>query len=153
MKKILGTVLLVSALILAAGVATAATQKNNGAGIAQYSPEVKTCIKNAMQSDAMKAAKDAFKAATKDALQTKQDAIDAAQKLTDKTAKTDAIKAANQEYNDNKTVKQAKVALSNARTNVTETCKQTAKNNSSSGTASVSGNKSIWQSILDFLHL
>ena len=57
----------------------------------------------------MKTALSVLNTATKDQLKTKQDAIKVAQKLTDANAKTAAIKAANDAYNNDSVVKQAKV--------------------------------------------
>jgi len=128
MKKIAYISSLVSVLILASGVAFAAT--NTARPVTEYTAKQQSCInsdlkagikpaqdafnaatKNALKAkqDAMKPATDALNNATKDALKARQDAIKAAQKITDKVARATAIKAANDEYNNDATVKKAQV--------------------------------------------
>ena len=154
MKKILSIILLVSALFLMSEIASAAntTVRKTTQNVIKYTKEQQTCISNAQkkQQAAIKAAQDIFNTATKNALQTKQAAIKAAQttkntktRMTalraandaynnDSTVKqskgpyTDALKAANDAYNNDNTVKQAKepynVALKAARIDITKEC-------------------------------
>jgi len=133
MKRLAYVSLLASVLILASGVASAATgTPNKTSAPVKYTAKQQSCItakeqssmksaqnafnaatKDALKArqDALKPAQDAFNAATKDALKTKQDAMAAAQKITDKTAKAAAIKAANDAYTNNPAVAKAKVAF------------------------------------------
>ena len=64
---------------------------------------------NAVRVNAMKAAADILNASTKDALKTRMAAIAAAQKIQDLDARSTAIKAANDVYNNNAEVKKAKI--------------------------------------------
>ena len=127
MKKILSVTFLVSGLVLVSGVALAATP-------VKYSSAQQTCIRTAQgqraaatktatdalnaattnaletRQDATKTARDALTAATKVAQKTRQDAITAAAKLTDPKAKTAAIKAAQDAYNNDAAVKKSQAA-------------------------------------------
>lgn len=111
MKKILKVILLISVLVLMSGVASAATTAP-----VKYTTEQQACIKAAQTARmaSVKTATDALNAATKDALKTRQDAIIAAQKTKDTTARMAAIKAANDEYNNDSTVKTARAPYMSA---------------------------------------
>jgi len=132
MKKIFYTVSLVSALVLGAGVASAATVTTPAQAV-KYTATQQACIKTAqdarsaatkaatdalnnatkdalkVRQDAIKAAQDIFSAATKTELKTEQDAIIAAQKSKDAKTRAAGAKTANDIYNNSKIVKQAKI--------------------------------------------
>ena len=122
MKKILGTIVLVSALALMSGVAFAETTIQSPAPTSgeikmkptaapvKYTAKQQACIKDAqaVRIAAIKTASDTLNAATKDALKTKQDALKAAMALKDAKAKVAAIKAANEAFNNDAVVKAAK---------------------------------------------
>ena len=132
-KKIFSIVLAVSAVILTAGVALAATVETPVTTAVKYTATQQACIKTAQdkrsaavkaaadtlnsttktalqtRQDAMKTATDALNAATKSALKAEQSAITAAQKNTDIKARVELMKSAFNAYNNNASVKQAKV--------------------------------------------
>ena len=137
--SLVSALVLVSGVALAATTAPAVTKTVPAAAktVAQttvkYTTEQQACIKIAQdkrsadmkvatdalnnatkaalqaRQDAIKAAQDAFSAATKDQLKVEQSAIIAAQKSKDVKARSDQAKAANDAYNNNKTVQQAKI--------------------------------------------
>jgi len=111
MKKIFGFLAILSALILMAGVAVAETAKNLTPEPIKYTAEQKACVQEAQTKKiaSIKTATDNLNSVTGNFLVTKQDALKAAQQIKDPGAKKAAIKAANDAYNNNEAVKQAKV--------------------------------------------
>ena len=106
MKKIAIVSFLAVALFLTSGVALAATAKKSAP--VKYTAEQQKCIANKVKGVA-NPGQAAFDAATKDASKTKLDALKAAHALKDAVARTAAVKAANDAYNNDATVKTAKV--------------------------------------------
>lgn len=131
-KKVLSLSLLVFASFLISGVALAATttpKAKTAPVVVKYTADQQTCINNA-QRKATLPALEAFNTATSDASKTRQAAIIAAQKITNEEAKASAIKAANDAYNNDATVKQARApymaAIKSARADAMQECTGTA---------------------------
>jgi hypothetical protein len=82
----------------------------------KYTDEQKVCIKTVQDKRVanIKAAAEALKSQTGAALKTRQDAMLFAQKIKDEKARAKAIKSANETYNNDATVKQAKPAYVSA---------------------------------------
>jgi hypothetical protein len=74
-------------------------------------PDQQDCINNAQATKdaAVQAAASAFSNSVKDVLATEKSAIAAAQQIQDETARLAAIKSANDDYNNNGTVQQARI--------------------------------------------
>jgi len=180
-KKTLSVVIIASALVLVFGVAGAATTKNPQNTKPQgLTSEQQTCVKDATkdQQATIKAAQDAFNEATKDALAEKQAAIKAAQAIKDAKEKSNAIKTANDAFNNNEIVKPAKVILQdaikaandaynndssvkNAKPSLDAVMKASSEKiakkcglpqNSVKKSAGDNTNRSLWQSIKDLFH-
>jgi len=202
-KKTLSVVIIASALVLVFGVAGAATTKNPQNTKPQgLTSEQQTCVKDATKDQqatikaaqdafneatkdalaekqaAIKAAQDAFNEATKDALAEKQAAIKAAQAIKDAKEKSNAIKTANDAFNNNEIVKPAKVILQdaikaandaynndssvkNAKPSLDAVMKASSEKiakkcglpqNSVKKSAGDNTNRSLWQSIKDLFH-
>ena len=86
-------------------------QDKRSAAVKAATDTLNSTTKTALQTRqaAMKAATDTLNAATKSALKAEQDAITAAQKSTDIKARVELMKEAFNAYNNNATVKKAKV--------------------------------------------
>ena len=137
-KKVLSLSFLVLASVLISGVALGATttpKTITAPAPVKYTTDQQNCINQKMASSiktaqatlttatpdatkikqaAIQAAQKVLTAATPSATKTRQAAIQAAMKIKDATAKTAAIKAASDAYNNDSTVKKAKVAYTAA---------------------------------------
>ncbi len=147
-KKIFSIFLLIFVSVLVFGDASAATTsvtaRRTIPAPVKYTTAQQTCISSNLRT-ATKPAQDIFSAATKSASAIRQTAVIAAQKLTDLTARAAAIKAANDVFNNDPAVKQARApymsALTTARTSAIATCTGTTV----SGTTFLDTLKNIFQ--------
>jgi len=138
MKKILSIILLISFLVLTSGAVLAQADQAQDQGKPETTTQQQACIKAAQEKRdaAIKTAKEALDSASKDAFETKQsvikeatgafnlatkaalkvkqDALALAEKSTDPSVRAQKIKEANDAYNNNKTVKEARVEQTEA---------------------------------------
>lgn len=145
-KRTLNIIIFVLVLFLISGFANATTQGSSSVKSA-YTADQEACIRK-NQLESTKPAQQAFEIATKKALEVRIKALKVAETIKKASDKTAAIKAANDKYNNDETVKNAKApyieAFKTARANAIEKCVGT-----SSGTNNA-GNKSFWQQIKGF---